>query len=331
MNYCNRFLEPFLVFYKILIAVNLVFITGCNPGAVPEDMSLLNLRNDSLEMAMELDSLQQLLLQRNLQFDTINSNYSLVVTDLEKANNQIKNLRSGYYARGQQVKKLKVENEGLSKKAGNLDRENDSLKLALNLIQQELIESESIKSVAENKNDSLAAALIDKENQRIADSLALVNMFTEENKSGFVSITEAGGGFGLANTSVDYSRSVLSINTVAGYRVNDRFVTGFGTGLSVYNGGMMIPLYLDFRYMFTDWKFRPYLNADGGFLFVLKDFSTSGIFINPLIGFEKKINDKFSFHISSGMLMQTAPSGPTSGGFRRTFINFKAGISFKGK
>jgi hypothetical protein len=93
----------------------------------------------------------------------------------------------------------------------------------------------------------------------------------------------------------------------------------------------MVPLYLDFRYILRERKFTPFIVADGGFLFVMKDPSTSGIFINPAIGASKKVNERISLHLSSGLLLQAAPAGPASGGFRRSFINLKGGISFMGK
>jgi len=93
----------------------------------------------------------------------------------------------------------------------------------------------------------------------------------------------------------------------------------------------MVPLYLDFRYILKERKYTPFIEADGGFLLLLKDFSASGIFINPAVGATRKINDKISLHLSSGLLLQAAPAGPSSGGFRRSFINIKGGISFMGK
>ena len=325
--------DPLLKLFNHIIFVLLILVSclpGCTPGTVPEDFLLLTQKQDSLDAA-SYDSLLQIVNQRTLAFDTVSANYNALYAELNKANELNKSLRSGYYARGQQLKKANAENTLLAKTVDRLDTKNDSLQIALTLLQQEFLESENLKE----RNDSINAALSDTllaiENRRIADSIAEANIPVPPKESGFMSINEVGGGFGLANTTADYSKSLLSINTVVAYRINNHFVSGFGTGLSLYDSGPMIPLYLDFRFYLKDAKFTPFIAADGGFLFVLKDFSTSGTFVNPSIGVSMKLKEKSSLHLSSGLLVQAAPAGPESGGFRRSFINFKLGISFRGK
>jgi hypothetical protein len=312
-------------------AIIYIFLTGCTPGVIPDELSLLNLRNDSLSMAMELDSLQRLLISRDLQYDTISSSYNILIADLKKADDQIRTLRSGYYARGQQIKKVNAENAAMAKSVNIISAERDSLKAALILTQQELIESEYQKELTDSISESLARTLTEIEKKRIADSVAELKKPAPD-KQGFISINEIGGGFGLANTAVEYSKSIFSINTVAGYRVNRHFIVGAGSGVHLYDGGPMIPLYIDLRYSIgRQGKINPFIIADGGFLFVLKDFTSSGIFVNPAIGVSKKLSEKASMHLSSGLLLQSAPSGPSYGNFRRSFFSIKGGISFRGK
>jgi hypothetical protein len=130
----------------------------------------------------------------------------------------------------------------------------------------------------------------------------------------------------LGDASMDYSGSVVTLNTIAGYRVNNHFTAGIGAGFNFYNGGNMIPLYLDFRYRFNEGNITPFFVADGGVVFDLKNSSSSGLFINPAFGVSKKLNNKVSFHLSAGILTQQAPAG-----MRNSFFNFKGGVSFMGK
>jgi hypothetical protein len=312
------------------VAIIYFFLNGCTPGFKPDELSLLNRKNDSIAMAMELDSLHRLLVARDLKYDTISSSYTLMLADLKKADDQIKNLRSGYYSRGQQIKKVNDENGAMKKNINSLNVQKDSLRTALALAQQELIESEHQKASADSISSALEISMAEIEKKRITDSIEELKKPAKD-KSVFISINEIGGGYGLGNRDVDYSGNVLSVNTIAAYKINNHFITGIGTGLSFYNGGTMVPLYLDFRYIFREKEFKPFIVADGGFLFVLNDFSTSGFFINPAVGASRRLSEKISLHLSTGLLVQAAPAGPESGGFRRSFINIKAGISFMGK
>ena len=113
-------------------------------------------------------------------------------------------------------------------------------------------------------------------------------------------------------------RQLVTVNTIAGYRVNNHFIAGIGAGANFYNGGTMIPLYLDFRYKFNQGKVTPFFVADGGVLFDPKGLSSSGLFINPAFGIAKKLNNKVSFHISGGLWVQEAPAGS-----RNSFLNIK--------
>jgi hypothetical protein len=312
----------------VLIAVSFS-LSRCTPGVIPEDLSLLTQKQDSI--LSEMDSLQQLLYTRSLQYDTVSANYNLLIEELERVNNQNKSLRSGYNARGQQVKKVKAENTAITQKATILDKENDSLRIALNLVQQQLAKVENDKALADSINSDLTEFLQEKDDKLLADSLNYASDTLSSIETGFVSINEIGGGIGLGNIAVDYSKNLISFNSVAAYRINKNFLTGVGSGVHFYNGGAMIPLYIDFRYSFGKGKINPFIVADGGLLFVLKDFSSSGTFINPAIGASRKLSEKTSLSLSAGLLMQASPAGPSSGGYRRSFINIKGAISFKGK
>lgn len=324
LNYGRIILELLLLALVIIFALR-----GCNVGDLQDEVALLNVNQTLLNS--QRDSVQHLLDVKSTQYDSVFANYNYLSTELKKCNEQNKSIRSGYYKRGEELKRVNAENAIIAQTLNIMSSRNDSLQNELNMLNQRIASVENQKSQVEKISDSLSLSLKEKEEKMLADSIAEANKPIPPKESGFISINEIGGGFGLANTEVDYSRSLLSVNTIAAYRFNKHFITGFGTGLSVYNGGTMIPLYLDFRYILRERKFTPFIVADGGFLFVLKDFSSSGFFINPAIGASRKLSEKTSLHLSTGLLMQAAPAGPSSGGYRRSFINIKAGISFKGK
>ena len=144
---------------------------------------------------------------------------------------------------------------------------------------------------------------------------------------GYINITELGGGFGLGDVSPDYSKYVFSLNTVNGYLINNDFLTGIGTGINIYNGGAMIPLYLDFRYTFLQKNFEAFVVADGGLMINLNDVASyTGLFIHPGIGARKVVSHQLALQLSTGPMAQMG-SQP----YRSTFWQFKFGVLFTQK
>mgnify|MGYP005840768595 CR=1 FL=1 len=88
----------------------------------------------------------------------------------------------------------------------------------------------------------------------------------------------------------------------------------------------MFPLYGDIRYTFGSGKLMPFVGADAGLLITLDDIGSSGLFVNPLAGLNKKLNNKYSLHAGIGLLIQEAPSG-----MRNSFVNIKGGVDFRPK
>ena len=141
--------------------------------------------------------------------------------------------------------------------------------------------------------------------------------------SGFITINELTVGIGLGETGVPYSKSFFGITTVNGYQTDNNFIAAIGTGLSFYNGGMLVPLFLDFRYGFNIDQFNPYIFVDGGLLFNFSDFKEgTKLFINPGIGVRYYVSQKMAVTLGGGLLVQYRPS-------RDAFINIKAGVSYK--
>jgi hypothetical protein len=307
--------------YAVLVSPLLI---SCNSGDLQDEVSQLLARQSQL--ISQRDSLQHLLNISQAEFDTVNAHLIRMTEDFHAMEDKNKSLQSKSYRRGEEIKKLTAENKNVNQTLDTRNAENDSLKNVIASLQQKVETVENQKSEAEKDNVVLSQTLKIKEEKIIADSIAVANKPKPVKETGFISINEVGGGFGLGVVTEDFGRSVISLNTIAGYRVNKHFTAGLGTGVNFYNGGYLIPVYLDFRYRITDRKVTPFFVADGGVMFSTKGLSSSGLFINPGFGFEKKLTNKVSFHLTGGIMVQQAPDA-----IRNSFFNFKGGISIWGK
>jgi hypothetical protein len=101
---------------------------------------------------------------------------------------------------------------------------------------------------------------------------------------GWLSINEFTGGFGLHHNTHPYTKYFFGFTTVNGYQVNRNFFSGAGIGLSFYESGLLIPLFLDFRFAFNVSQLTPYIFGDGGLLLQVSDLNSSKLFINPGVG-----------------------------------------------
>ena len=140
---------------------------------------------------------------------------------------------------------------------------------------------------------------------------------------GFISINELTLGIGLGQTVLPYSRSFIGFTTVNGYQINKNFVAALGTGLYFYNGGLLVPLFLDLRYRINISRITPYVFTDGGLLLNFSDKNTRKPFVNPGIGIEYSFSRKFAVNLGSGLMIQWSAL------YRDSFINFKTGVTYK--
>jgi len=145
---------------------------------------------------------------------------------------------------------------------------------------------------------------------------------TLNSNPGFVTINEITGGFGLAGTTAAYSNYFFGFTSIFGYQVNKNFLLGIGTGLSSYESGILVPLFLDVRYAFYIAKLTPYIFGDGGLLLNFSDFNTTQLFINPGAGVRYTINRKTAVNLGVGALSQV------NGRVRETFVNVKVGVVY---
>jgi hypothetical protein len=136
--------------------------------------------------------------------------------------------------------------------------------------------------------------------------------------------TELNAGLGLSITNTDYSDHFFGLTSVLGYGITKDFQGGVGAGISFYNGGVLIPVYLDLRYFLSFGKMSVFPFGNGGFLFNLPDSKwNEGLFVNPGLGVRRFISDKLSLSLGIGLFVQKRPDD-----LRDSFINAKLGINY---
>jgi len=134
-----------------------------------------------------------------------------------------------------------------------------------------------------------------------------------------VTINELTGGIGLHRNSYPYSKHFFGFTSVTAYQLNSNFMAGAGVGLSFYDAGLMIPLFLDFRYSFMSRPFSPYIYADGGLNIQVSDLNETKLFINPGAGARYSFGRKIAANGSVGILSQM------DGNNRASFLTVKIG------
>ena len=144
-------------------------------------------------------------------------------------------------------------------------------------------------------------------------------------RSYVISINELNFGAGMQSQEMPYSKYFLGATTLLGYRFNETFMAGAGTGLFVYNDGLFIPVLADIRINLAGDVVIPYLSASGGILLNPSDLEGGKrTFFNPFAGLIYPTRRKLSISAGAGMFIQMSPNITTV-----TFINLKGGITYK--
>jgi hypothetical protein len=147
----------------------------------------------------------------------------------------------------------------------------------------------------------------------------------DQNSSpGLMNITEIIAGLGLGDTDHDLAKQFVGLTSVLGYGITRNLNAGIGAGLSFYNGGTLVPLFLDIRYIINLGKVSVYAFGDGGLLFNFSESDDGNKFLlNPGLGIKYSLGNKTSANLGAGILMQT-----TKDKERDSFINLKLGITY---
>jgi len=139
---------------------------------------------------------------------------------------------------------------------------------------------------------------------------------------GYITYNELNSGIGLGVTSDAYSRGFAGFTTIHGYQVNQNFSVAGGTGVSFYNHGTLMPLFLDLRLRFLVSRLTPYVFGDGGFLFDFVSVDNTKLFANPGLGCYYAVSRNLAINLGAGLHSQFADA-------RASYVNIKLGITYK--
>lgn len=313
-------------FLLVLFVALMLLPQGCKNDTELQTQ-LMVLGNEKVKLINQKDSVVKLLATSHTVYDTLTASYNNLTGDNEALKARTRSLQAGIASRDKQIKAAEEEKTLLNNIIAGKDAKNDSLGRVIATLNTKVADLTSTIAAGKAENKELNDILKLKETRILADSLAEVKRLSQPKENGFVNITEITGGIGLAKTHVDYSSRVIGLNNVFGYQINKSFLTGLGVGIYGYDGGILVPVYLDMRYYFKPGaQLSPYISADGGLQLNPKEFEKTTIFINPTVGLKKKIGEKSWLNFGIGTLTIGRPDGE-----RSTFFTIKGGFSFPGK
>jgi hypothetical protein len=122
-------------------------------------------------------------------------------------------------------------------------------------------------------------------------------LFEGRKKSGIGIAMEAG--FLIGAQSSQY-KSPFSFNIIGNVTVNTRNIFGIGSGAE-FLGTSFTPLFLEYKYLFSDKKSTPFIFARGGKIFHLKGESENNDFAYPQYNYRKSYEGGASFTLGTGI------------------------------
>jgi hypothetical protein len=289
-------------------------------------------------MIRERDSLIGEFQKVQSSYITIIAEKELLNSELAKENELTRQLIAENAAKGILIAKSDARVAAQSERINSLTAKNDSLLAALNDLQNRMAEL-AMKIEGQEKELGSQKDNINNLNNLLSDKDVKLNdmtrsmdeqHFTDSMKlqPRFISAAEIIGGPGINVTSVPYSQYVVGGNVLFGMEFNRRFLGGIGAGAQVFNGGTLVPLFLEFRYGFPVKNFTPYIFSKGGPLLDFGSYSASNLFMNAGIGVRHQLSDNFAINFGTGLYSHN--SGANTGG-RNSFITVNAGIIYSKK
>ena len=158
------------------------------------------------------------------------------------------------------------------------------------------------------------------------DKIAKTPKINYDWRPGFVSNTELTGAFGIGLTNDGLSKYYYGITSLAGYQFTRNIKAGGGLGAHFHEEGTLFPLYLDIRYSFNAQEIVPFFAGAGGIMLDFNELNNTRVFINPSAGLKYVATNRVGVTFSTGLMVTTG--GPSA---RKSFINFKLGLEFKGR
>jgi hypothetical protein len=144
-------------------------------------------------------------------------------------------------------------------------------------------------------------------------------------RQGLMNITELNAGIGLYKINEDYAKSAVSLTSILGIGLTRNLTGGIGVGLSIYNGGSLVPLFADFRYFFDLGKTRLFVLGEGGiFLNSNKIDNVPKYLVSPGVGLVLPVSNNLSVNLGAALFTQFRESLNN----HDSFANIKLGMTF---
>lgn len=103
----------------------------------------------------------------------------------------------------------------------------------------------------------------------------------------------------IGSQSSDY-KAPFSFNIAGNFTSNVRNIIGIGSGVE-YLGNPFTPLFIEYKYLFSNKKTTPFIFVRGGKLFNLKGDDYTNDYVNPSYNYEKSYSGGGSFTVGTGI------------------------------
>lgn len=140
----------------------------------------------------------------------------------------------------------------------------------------------------------------------------------------YVGYAELGYSAGIGNEGL----SVLKLNVINGYQINQYLSIGFGTGLRYFIGfdAAVLPIFANFRAHLANKKVSPYFSMDAGTtLNIFDGFRNIGALVSPTGGLSIRFHDNSTINFGIGYEMQALTLYKNNGSSLKVNSN---GLSF---
>lgn len=316
---------------KILVATAVAVIIILLARSCSENHSRLEATQNS--RIRERDSLMNEIRKVQDRFVSLQTEKDNVSQALEKENAANKQLLSEKAGNIRQIRTSGAKISEQKERLNVISGKNDSLLAKITDLQgkmdelnRKIAETEKESEILNNNIAGLNNNIKEKDSvitkvnealitEHITDSIKLLPVF--------VTAGELTSGLGMAQTQVPYSHYFIGGSVLFGMEFNKRFLAGIGTGAHAFNGGVLVPLFLEFRYGFPIRNYTPYIFSQAGALMNFSSYDRSNIYANGGIGLRHAINDNLAFNIATGIY--THSSGVSG---RDSFLNFKVGLIY---
>jgi hypothetical protein len=294
------------------------------------------LENTRATMLREKDSLLKEMKKTQDDFNSVQTEKDNLARSLEKETGDNKQLQAekaaSQWQLGKSNKKIAEQKDHIN----SLNGKNDSLLSVMNGLQSKMADLNSKINDCNKDNDAKKLS-INMLNDTIGKREAEINRINEAMKEQhridslklqpkFVYGAGLLAGYGLNVKNIPYSHYFAGPDVFAGMEFRRRFLAGIGTGVHIFNGGTLMPLFLEFRYGFEEKKNTPFIYSRGGPLLHFGSYDLSNLFLNAGIGVRHQISENSAYNLGVGIYSHN--SG-TSG--RDSFIEAEFGLIFSKK